>query len=119
MNEWCVNGQAKIDERRPVPCVLVVRSDGTWSAEVATFTLAGNVDLFLISDSGGHFCGPAEVARSRADTDPLRAFTELVGSGPLLVVAPQTAPELPEAYVEGEVVSESSALAAIGAGGGS
>lgn len=106
---WRVHGHARIDERLGAPCVLVVRADGTWSAEVATFTLAGTVDLFLVSTEGGHFCGPADVERSRADSHPFAMRTVLRGSGPLLVVAPGTVqPELPSAEVilDAEVVED-------------
>lgn len=38
-----VRGRASIDSRPPVPCTLAIQGDGTWSAELATFTLAGEV----------------------------------------------------------------------------
>jgi len=85
---WTIYGRAAIDGRGPVGCVLTIRTDGVWSAEVSTFTLADTVDLLFASDSGGRFCGPAFVARSRVDSDPLRAVTELTCTGPLLVIAP-------------------------------
>ena len=102
---WAIRGQAQIDERPAAPCVLIIRLDGTWSAEVATFTLAGEVDLLFVSSEGGQFCGPAAVMRSRADSG-LAMQTELLGVGPLLVVAPSMGqPELEdEEMLEGEVV---------------
>lgn len=105
---WQVIGRAQIDERPPVAASLTICADGYWSAEVATFTLAGQVDLMFFADAGGHFCGPAFVERSKATTDhgPLQMGTLLTGNGPLLVVNPADAlPELPSAeMVEGEVV---------------
>lgn len=85
---WAVYGTAAIDQRPPVGCILTVQSNGSWCAELSTFTLAGDVDLMFVSDAGGHFCGPATVARSRADSEPLRATTELIGAGPLLIAVP-------------------------------
>lgn len=105
---WWLNGTAKIDYRDAVSAALVIRSDGTWAAEVAIFTLAGEVELYFDSDAGGQFCGPAFVGRSRAGTYPFRMVTELIGTGPLLVVAPhQVQVALPDAeMMEGEVVEE-------------
>lgn len=103
---WRLYGRATIDDRRPVRCSLVVAADGTWRADLATFTFADTVDLFFIADAGGHFCGPAFVEHSRADSAPLQASTALTGTGPLLVVAPeQVRPELAgEAILDGEVL---------------
>jgi hypothetical protein len=103
---WTVRGRARIDDRPPVSCELTIRADGTWSAQVATFTFAGEVDLFLVSTDGGHFCGPAAVASSRADSGAgLSMRTALDGIGPLMVATPQKAPELPDAeMVDGEVI---------------
>lgn len=103
---WWLRGWAQIDERPPSPCTLGIASDGTWTAEVATFTLAGELDLLFTSSEGGQFCGPATVARSRADSYPLAMVTDLVGAGPLLVVAvDQQHLELPAGdMVDGEVV---------------
>lgn len=82
---WSLRGRATIDKRSPVRCFLVISATGAWSAEVDTFTLAADVDLLFFADQGGEFCGPATVARSRADSDPIRACTELVGTGPMLI----------------------------------
>jgi hypothetical protein len=105
---WTIRGRAQIDERPPTSCALTIRGDGSWSARVATFTLAAEVDLFLISDEGGHFYGPASVASSRADSGyGLAMSTALDGIGPLLVVAPERVPELSDAeMVDAEVVEE-------------
>jgi len=106
---WRITGRAQIDERPPVSCALTICADGTWSATLATFTIAGQVDLFLVSDEGGHFCGPASVERSRADSYPFAMQTDLAGVGPLLVVAPESAlPDLDE-MLDAEVVEEISA----------
>lgn len=87
--EWTLYGRAAVDQRPPSGCALTIRADGSWVAEVATFTLAGNVDLLFTSDAGGRFCGPAFVERSRADTEPtLRGQTGLTAAGPLLVIGP-------------------------------
>lgn len=102
---WYVRGQAQIDERPPAPCTLSIGSDGNWTAEVAQFTLAGELDLLFTSSVGGRFCGPASVARSGADSYPFAMVTELTGTGPLLVVAADQHPALPAAdMVDGEVV---------------
>lgn len=104
---WRIPGLGTIDERPPVSCTLTINPDGTWAAEIATFTLAGQVDLMLQTREGGQFCGPAFVGHSRADSGPFAMRTELVGNGPLLVVDPRTAlGELPAAaeFVEAEVV---------------
>ena len=101
---WALRGQATIDGRPPSPAALRVNPDGTWTAEVYTFTFAGELDLFFVSEQGGHFCGPTFVERSRADSHPIRAITELRGTGPLLVVAPARA-ELPaDEVIDAEVV---------------
>lgn len=106
MSEWQVYGSATIDDRPASPCTLTVRPDGHWSAVVSTFTLAGEVELLLVGDCGGHFCGPATVVRSRADSHPLTAVTELEGSGPLLVVAPEmVGPDVLDAEVLDELES--------------
>jgi hypothetical protein len=102
---WRLFGHASIDTRPPARCSLRIRADGTWSADLATFTLADTVDLYLTTDAGGQFCGPAFVERSRADTEPFSATTTLTGVGPLLVVAPSHRPTLPaEEILEAEVV---------------
>ncbi len=85
---WVVLGKASIDERPPADCTLTINPNGSWCAELSTFTLAGDVDLIFTSVQGGQFCGPATVLRSRADSDPLRAVTELLGTGPLLIAVP-------------------------------
>lgn len=103
---WNIRGRATIDKRQPVQCFLSISATGAWSAELDTFTLAGDVDLMFTSNEGGDFCGPATVARSRADSEPLRAFTELIGTGPLLIAVPGDA-ELEGVdadVVDGEVV---------------
>jgi hypothetical protein len=105
---WYLTGRAQIDDRPPVRADLRILPSGTWTARVATFTLAGQVDLMFVADGGGHFCGPAFVLISRANTDAgLKMGTELVGVGPLLVVDPASVlPELPppDGMVDGEVV---------------
>lgn len=103
---WRVYGRAAIDNRPPARCSLFIGADGGWHANLSTFTFADTVDLFFIADAGGHFCGPAFVERSRADTDPFSATTVLTGRGPLLVVAPDQARELvpAEEILNGEVV---------------
>lgn len=88
VDTWRLRGRGAIDDRPPAPCVLRINADGTWSAEIATFTFAGDVDLLVETEAGGHFCGPAFVERSRADSDPLTMRTVLTGTGPLLMVAP-------------------------------
>lgn len=105
-DDWRLYGRGTIDDRQPVRCSLSIAADGTWRADLSTFTLADTADLFFISDAGGHFCGPVFVERSRADTVPFNASTTLTGTGPLLVVAPeQVRPELlGEEILDGEVV---------------
>lgn len=107
---WHVRGRATIDKRPGTPCILTVNADGTWAAQLSQFTLAGDFELFLESHDGGHFMGPATVARSRADSYPLAMTTDLVGTGPLLVVAPSITKPAPEVegaeMVDGEVVGE-------------
>lgn len=88
---WRLTGRARIDNRPPVPCTLLIRADGTWSAGIAQFTFADTVDLLFESDAGGQFCGPAYVDGSRVDTHPFGMRTGLTGTGPLLVVAPDQA----------------------------
>lgn len=103
---WRIAGLATIGDRPPARAVLVIRANGQWAADVAQFTFAGDLDLFFQSEAGGHFCGPATVARSRADSQPFATSTHLIGTGPLLVVAPSEVPELPDGtMVDGEVVS--------------
>jgi hypothetical protein len=106
--EWRINGRATIDYRPAASCILTVRSNGTWSADLALFTLAGAAELFFVADDGGHFCGPASVARSRADSDPFAMHTRLDGAGPLLVVDPSSVlPEIEDdPMLDGEVVDE-------------
>lgn len=103
---WRLRGTARIDSRKPVPAVLTIRADGSWFAQVANFTFAGQVDLYFDADAGGHFCGPAFVGSSRADSAPFAMCTDLIGSGPLLVVKPDQIPlALPDAeMVDAEVV---------------
>lgn len=106
---WHLRGRGRIDDRPAMHCTLTIRSDGSWSAEIAQFTLANDVDLFFEAvDGGGHFCGPAFVKVSRADTHSgLRMGTVLTGTGPLLVVKPGDGERLAlesEAMVDGEVV---------------
>lgn len=102
---WRIHGRARIDNRPPALCSLLIRADGTWSAELANFTLADTVDLYFDSDAGGQFCGPTFVEHSRADTWPLATQTTLTGIGPLLVVAPGDQPELTdEEILDAEVV---------------
>lgn len=104
---WRLTGQAELPHRPEAAARLTIRADGTWSAEVAQFTLLGELDLLFVADDGGHFCGPAFVERSAADdAHGVRMGTWLTGTGPLLVVNPGEAlPELPgEAMVDGEVV---------------
>lgn len=105
-NAWRIYGRATIDDRPAVSCTLTVNPDGTWAAEIATFTLAGQVDLMMEAREGGHFCGPAFVGYSRADSAPFKMRTELIGCGPLLVVDPSTVQgALPDAkMVDAEVV---------------
>jgi hypothetical protein len=102
---WVVFGKASIDERQPADCTLTIHPNGSWCADLSTFTLAGDADLMFTSVQGGQFCGPATVLRSRADSDPLRAVTELLGTGPLLVAVPGDA-ELGSGtdVLDGEVV---------------
>jgi hypothetical protein len=106
MSSWRLAGKAAIDKRPPVRCDLVLRADGTWAAEIATFTLANQVDLYFTAAAGGEFCGPAFVGYSRADSAPFAMRTELIGMGPLLVVDPSTMPAvLPAAdMLDAEVV---------------
>lgn len=107
---WTLYGRAAIDHRGPASCTLTLHVDGTWSADLATFTLAGTCDLLFTSAAGGRFCGPAHVASSRADTEPLRAVTRLAGAGPLLVMSAGADPseldsvERPE--IEGQLVAD-------------
>ena len=110
---WRLAGRARIDDRPSAGAYLTIRADGTWFARVSTFTLGDVIDLYFEASGGGHFCGPAFVGRSHADSDPLTMQTELLGHGPLLVVDPRTAAaELPgEEVVDAEVV-ESPAVAA-------
>ncbi len=92
-----VIGLGGVAERIHLPAIRRVHS----------FTLAGACDLMLISAEGGQFCGPATVARSQAHSDPFAAYTELVGAGPLLVVAPSQREQLQiedAEMVDGEVV---------------
>lgn len=91
MNAWTVHGAARIGDRGPFRCVLTVRPDGRWEAEVSTFTIAAGLDLFVVTDEGGELCGPAAVAHSRADSRPLRGSTRMVGCGPLLIAWPGSA----------------------------
>lgn len=95
VDSWWVGGQALIDDRPATAADLWIGADGTWRAEVATFTLANQVEVYFESTRGGHFYGPAFVERSRADSDPLTMRTALIGVGPLLVVAPDQVAELP------------------------
>lgn len=106
-NVWRLAGHGTIDDRPPVRCTLIVRDDGNWVAELATFTFADTADLLFTSDEGGQFCGPVQVGRSRVDTYPANMRTELTGRGPLLVVSAGAAGlELPaeEEILEAEVV---------------
>lgn len=105
---WRVAGRGRIDDRAPVPCTLVINPDGSWAARIAVFTFAGQVDIFFVADAGGHFCGPAFVNRSGADSAPFNMYTELIGAGPLLIAHPADASAaLPDAEtVDAEVVDE-------------
>lgn len=107
VDAWRLSGSARIDDRPARPCTLTIGADGSWTATVSQFTLAGTVDLFFESSTGGQFCGPAFVVRSGASTDTGMG-TALAGVGPLLVAKPSDAQlELGDAgMVDGEVVGE-------------
>jgi hypothetical protein len=107
VSAWQLHGTGVIDGRH-ASCTLTIGDSGSWAADLATFTMLGEVDLLFVSDAGGHFCGPASVASSRLDSDPFRAVTMLYGAGPLMIVAPGGAlPELPDGgTLDGEVVAD-------------
>jgi len=107
IKEWRLSGRTALPHRPPAPAWLTIRADGSWSAEVAQFTLLGELDLLFIADDGGHFCGPAFVERSAAnDAHGVRMGTWLTGTGPLLVVKPSDDLHelLDAAMVDGEVI---------------
>ncbi len=106
MSAWQLTGVGIIDGRRAA-CTLTIGPGGSWAADLATFTMAGEVDLLFVSDAGGHFCGPASVVSSRIDSDPFRAATMLYGSGPLMIAAPADALPglLDSGTLDGEVVA--------------
>lgn len=100
---WQVHGTATIDDRAPVRSRLTIYTDGSWGADVATFTLADTVPYTLTTDEGGQFMGDALVERSRA-ADTGAMGTELAGVAPLLIVAPFMAAAFDCGMVDAEVV---------------